>query len=403
MISLNKKYEPLFTNDSRYYIITGGRGSSKSFSVCTWLILLLLFERGHTVLFTRYTMISAHISIIPEFLEKIDLFGVIDRFYVTKDSIVCKDTGSSIIFKGIRTSTGDNTAALKSLQGITTWLVEEAEEVNDEAIFDKVDLSVRQKGIQNRVILMLNPTTKESWIYNRFFENKGIKPGSNCVVGDTTFIHTTYLDNIDNLDESFINSVNKMKIENPSKYNSVMLGGWLDKAEGVVIKNWEYGDFNPNHLQTIFGQDFGYSNDPTTLVEVAVDNDRKIIYVKEHLYKTGMSTSEIYDVNYNICGHTQLIVADSSEPRLIDELYNRGLYILGAQKGPGSISAGIAFLQDHKIIIEHNSINIAKEFNNYTYADKGSKLFIDKWNHAIDGIRYASTYLNDGYGEYNFL
>jgi len=130
MIRLSSKYSNLFRSDSRYYVITGGRGSSKSFSVAAW-VCLLSFEPGHKILFTRQTMTSAHISIIPEFKEKIELMGLEPHFEITKSEILNKTSGSEIIFRGIKTSSGDQTANLKSLQGITTWIVDEAEELTE--------------------------------------------------------------------------------------------------------------------------------------------------------------------------------------------------------------------------------------------------------------------------------
>lgn len=388
MITLNQKYSSLFENDTRYFIITGGRGSSKSFGVGTFTSLLS-FETGHKILFTRQTMTSAHLSIIPEFQEKIDLLELNDFFEINKSEIRNKKSGSEIIFKGIKTSSGDQTANLKSLQGVTTWILDEAEELIDESVFDKINLSIRQKGKQNRVILILNPATKEHWIYKKFFEQEGIQEGFNGVKGNTTYIHTTYLDNIDNLDESFLDEVEKVKANNPKKYQHVILGGWLDKAEGVVFTNWKFGAFNPDNLQTSFGQDYGFSIDPTTLVEVAIDKKQKRIYLKEHLYKPKLTTSEIAHINKTICGQ-KLIVADSAEPRLIDELVKMGCRVIGTTKGAGSISAGIAIMQDYELIVDGE--NIAKELNNYVYTDKGSKLFLDAWNHILDAARYNISY-----------
>jgi len=369
-------------------------GSSKSFGVGTFASLLS-FESGHRILFTRQTMTSAHLSIIPEFQEKIDLLELNDFFEINKSEIKNKKSGSEIIFKGIKTSSGDQTANLKSLQGVTTWILDEAEELIDETVFDKINLSIRQKGKQNRVILILNPATKEHWIYKRFFESEVIKEGFNGTKGNVTYIHTTYLDNIDNLDVSFLDEVERVKTSNPKKYNHVILGGWLDKAEGVVFTNWEFGTFNPNNLQTSFGQDYGFSIDPTTLIEVAIDKSKKIIYLKEHLYKPKLTTTEIAHINKSICGN-KLIVADSAEPRLIDELVSQGCRVVPTTKGAGSISAGIALMQDYKLIVEGE--NIGKELNNYVYTDKGSKLFCDNWNHAIDAIRYNVSYnLTGGY------
>ena len=387
MIKINNKYS-LLGSDSRYFVITGGRGSGKSYSLNSFL-LLLTYESNHVILFTRYTLVSASISIIPEFIDKIESANLSEDFYITKDEIVNIKTGSKIIFKGIKTSSGTQTANLKSLSGVTTWVLDEAEELNDEETFDKIDFSIRAKGIQNRVILILNPATKEHFIYKRFFESKGIEAGSNLTTKDSTYIHTSYLDNYENLSESFINQVENIKENNPKKYEHVILGGWLDKAEGVVFTNWKFGAFNPDNLQTSFGQDFGFSIDPTTLIEVAIDKKHKRIYLKEHLYKPKLTTSEIIHINKAICGY-KMIVADSAEPRLIDELNKSGLRVIATPKGAGSISAGVALMQDYELIVDGE--NIGKELNNYVYTDKGSKLFSDNWNHAIDAIRYNVSY-----------
>ena len=392
MIEINNKFN-LLGSDSRYFIVSGGRGSGKSYSVNSFL-LLLTYEVGHVILFTRYTLTSAHVSIIPEFIDKIETANLHQDFYITKDEIVNIKTGSKILFKGIKTSSGTQTANLKSLAGVTTWVLDEAEELNDEETFDKIDFSIRAKGIQNRVILILNPATKEHFIYKRFFESKGVEAGSNLVDKDATYVHTSYLDNYNNLSESFISQIETMRDNNQFKYNHVILGGWLDKADGVVFENWKFGEFNPDNLQTSFGQDFGFSVDPTTLVEVAIDKKKKIIYVKEHLYKNKLTTSEIAIINI---GNAQrkLIVADSAEPRLIEELRRLGCNIVATAKGAGSINAGVELMKDYSIIVEHESSNIAKEFNNYVYVDKGSKLYIDDYNHIIDAIRY-NVYFNIG-------
>lgn len=387
MITIKTKYKAL-GSDSRYFIVSGGRGSGKSYSVNLFL-LLLTYESGHTILFTRYTLTSAHVSIIPEFIDKIETAQLQNDFYITKDEIVNIKTGSKILFRGIKTSSGTQTANLKSLSGVTTWVLDEAEELVDEDIFDKIDLSIRHQTKQNRIILILNPATKEHFIYNRFFESKGIKEGGNTTKGDITYIHTTYLDNKENLSESFINQIEFMKANNVKKYEHVVLGGWLDKAEGVVFTNWKFGDFNPDNLQTSFGQDYGYSIDPTTLTEVAIDKKLKKIYVKECFYKSGLVTTQIANLNKEFAGR-KLIIGDNSEGRLIDELNSQGNNIIRCDKPP--IEFGVSLMQDYEIIVEPNSQNIAKELNNYVYLDKGSKLYIDKWNHAIDGIRYNVVY-----------
>ena len=385
LISIGKKYN-ILGSDSRYFVVTGGRGSGKSYSVNSFL-LLLTYEVGHVILFTRYTLTSAHVSIIPEFIDKIETADLSQDFYITKDEIVNLKTGSKILFKGIKTSSGTQTANLKSLAGITTWVLDEAEELVDEDVFDKIDFSIRDKSKQNRVILVLNPTTKEHFIYKKFFESKGVEPASNLINGNTTYIHTDYKDNIEYLSESFIAQIENIRENNKEKYRHVILGGWLDKAEGVVFTNWKLGKFE-EVSPSIYGQDFGFSIDPTTLIQTSIDKSNKRIYVKELVYKSKLTTSEIFELNKRYCDN-QLIIADSAEPRLIHELRIRGNNIKETIKGSGSVTAGLSLMQDYELIIDPDSTNVVKELNNYTWSDKKSDTPVDAFNHAIDALRYA--------------
>jgi phage terminase large subunit len=386
LIEVKKKYMPIVDSDSRYFIISGGRGSGKSFSVNA-LLVMLTYEQGHTILFTRYTLTSAYISIIPEFIDKLEQFGSIADFHITKDEILNKKTGSKIIFRGIKTSSGDQTANLKSLQGTTTWVVDEAEELVDEQKFDTIDLSVRQQGKPNRIILILNPTTKEHFIYRRFFEDRGVQEGSNTTKENTTYIHTTYQDNIDNLSKSYIDQIEQMKIRRPEKYKQQMLGSWLNKAEGVIFNNWSVGEFK--HIGTsVWGQDYGFAADPSTLVEVNIDSSNKRIYLKECFYLQRLTTSQIAQLNLK---HARegLIIGDSAEPRLLSEIKAKGCNVRPSIKGQGSVTYGISLLQDYDIIVSPDSTNLIKELNNYRWLERKSNTPIDNWNHLIDAVRYA--------------
>jgi len=377
---------PIVDSDSRYFIVSGGRGSGKSFSINA-LLVMLTYEQGHTILFTRYTLTSAYISIIPEFIDKLEQFGSIADFHITKDEILNKKTGSKIIFRGIKTSSGDQTANLKSLQGITTWVVDEAEELVDEQKFDTIDLSVRQQGKPNRIILILNPTTKEHFIYRRFFEDRGVQEGSNTTKENTTYIHTTYQDNIDNLSKSYIDQIEQMKIRRPEKYKQQMLGSWLNKAEGVIFNNWSVGEFK--HIGTsVWGQDYGFAADPSTLVEVNIDSSNKRIYLKECFYLQRLTTSQIAQLNLK---HARegLIIGDSAEPRLLSEIKAKGCNVRPSIKGQGSITYGISLLQDYDITVSPDSTNLIKELNNYRWLERKSNTPIDNWNHLIDAVRYA--------------
>lgn len=171
---------------------------------------------------------------------------------------------------------------------------------------------------------------------------------------------------------------------------------------GAIFSNWDTGEFDTS-LPYIYGQDFGYSVDPTTLVKIAVDDKRRVLYVDELLYEPGLTTSDIHTHLVKHVTDRELIIADSAEPRLIDELKHKGLNIKPTVKGPDSVRAGIKRMQDYKIVATPRSVNVIKELNNYVWHDKKSDTPIDAFNHGIDAIRYAFMYLKDkpNYGKYS--
>lgn len=388
MILLNDKYKPLFENKTRYNVVSGGRGSGKSFSVALYL-LLLTFEDSRTILFARYTMTSIAISIFPEFKDKIEMLNLESIFDITKSEIINKKTGSKIIFRGIKTGSSIQTANLKSIANVDTLVIDEAEEIPDEETFDKIDLSIRSSKHFNKIIILFNPTTKASWIYERFYEKRSIMGGCNMITDDVTYIHTTYKDVEDKLPDSLLESIRRRMVEDPKWYEHIILGGFLDVAEGVIFDNWEIGDFNEDSDWEC-GADFGWSNDPNTLVKVSIDQKRKIIWLKEELYKTGLTTDELGNIFRNVAG-SKLIIADSAEGRLIEEIKRSGINIKPCVKGAGSVKEGVLLMRGYKIIVDSNSKNMIKELNNYVWAEKGERP-IDMYNHLIDAARYIITH-----------
>ena len=173
------------------------------------------------------------------------------------------------------------------------------------------------------------------------------------------------------------------------------LGGWIERAEGAIFNNWSEGVFDTS-LPYCYGQDYGFSVDPTTLIKVAVDEKHKKIYVHELLHTTQqLGTDEILATNKRLIEKpNDLIVADAAEDRLIHDLRQKGLNIVPCKKGAGSIVAGITALQDYEIIVTPESMNIKKELNNYCWNDRKSGIPIDDWNHTIDPLRYAQGYLS---------
>ena len=417
---LSKKYAPLFKwlscldtdelSQVDTVVCTGGRYSQKSFAVGTWSCIAAK-DFVHRILYTRYTLVSASDSIIPEFTEKIGILGADDDFTVTRDRILGNFNASKIVFKGIKTGSGNQTANLKSLKGFSVFIVEEAEELPSFDQWDKIKKSIRALDVRNLSILILNPALTTHWIYEELFEDRGVPAGFNGVVGNVLYIHTTYMDiKKEFIPESIFKDfedkrlayelyestpkdqreyLDRRIIKKAHYYKHIVLGGWLENAEGVVFDNWVIGEFDES-LPYGFGQDYGYNNDPTTLVKIAVSRKHKRIYVKGCYGKPGMSTDAIYLANLFYAGTDHEIVADSAENRLIDEVAAKGLNMTHAYKPPGSVTASIKSIQDYEIVIDPGpeSIPVVKEFKNYVWHDKKSGVPVDMWNHYIDPIRY---------------
>ena len=400
MIEPQAIYHPLYTDNEKFIIlITGGRGSGKSFNASTF-IERLTFEMTeaekivHQILYTRYTMVSAGMSIIPEMMEKIDLDGTTKYFKTTKTDIVNKMTKSRIMFRGIKTSSGNQTAKLKSIQGITTFVCDEAEEWTNEEEFDKIMLSIRKKGIQNRIIIIMNPCDSNHFIYKKYIENthKLVEIDGVQVQVSThpnvLHIHTTYQDNLNNLSPEFLKEVEDMKVSNPEKYAHVVIGRWADVAEGAVFKKWGIVKEFPTWAKKVaLASDWGYTNDPSTGIRCGIVDNR--LYVDELFYETGMLTNAIAE---KLKPWGLKVYGDSADPRLIQEIKNRGVNIYPVDKFPGSIKAGIDKIHEMELFVTERSYHIIEELRKYVWdKDKDGHYInepVDAWNHCIDPIRY---------------
>lgn len=225
----SKKYQPLWTGEYRYAILTGGRGSGKSFAKQTFL-RDLTYEAGHKIAATRYTMISAEKSVIPEFSSKIEAENLSDHFTLNGRTYTNETSGSELFFMGLKTSAGIQTASLKSIEGLTTWAMEEAEELIDDGTeveactFDRIDDTLRKVDSRLRTICAWNPSDEDSFLWKRFFEKPGVPYNYNGTVNDTLYIYTSYLDNRQNLNESFMRKAEQVRESNPDRYDHIYLG-----------------------------------------------------------------------------------------------------------------------------------------------------------------------------------
>lgn len=400
MIRSQEIYHPLYEDKEKFIIlITGGRGSGKSFNASTF-IERLTFELTptekivHQILYTRYTMVSAGMSIIPEMMEKIELDGTTKYFKTTKTDVVNKMTKSRIMFRGMKTSSGNQTAKLKSIHNITTFVCDEAEEWTNESDFDKIMLSIRQKGIQNRIIIIMNPTDSNHFIYKKYIEktHKLMEIDGVQVQISThpnvLHIHTTYFDNVDNLSPQFLDEVRRMKEENPEKYAHTVIGRWADVAEGAVFKKWGIVKEFPQWCKKVaIGQDFGYTTDVSAAVRCGIVDNR--LYVDELCYQAGMLTNALAD---KVRPYGLKVFSESADPRLVDEIKLRGVNIYGVDKSGPSIKAGIDKILSMELFVTERSYNLIKELRNYVWdKDKDGNYIntpVDKDNHLMDAMRY---------------
>lgn len=235
LFRFSRLYSPLFSSipGIRYYIVTGGRGSGKSYAIST-AATNESYVANYNILYLRQTLVSANKSIIPEYWEKVELLGMKNRLERHTYDIGNVKTGFCLWFKGIQSNAKSNEAQLKSLKRVGLTILDEAQELVDEAMFDRIDLSMREKDIHSRFILSLNPTDTSHWIYRRFFAGRGVADDFNGVCGDACYIHTTYEDNRRNLDSEFLRLAEEMRERDPEKYRNIFLGFWRGEIEGAL-------------------------------------------------------------------------------------------------------------------------------------------------------------------------
>lgn len=420
-VKIKEAYQPLYYSNKRYFLVTGGRGSLKSSSINDFIIRLT-YQKGHGILFTRYTMSSAEESIIPHIIITMDRLGVTNNFRITKKRIRNKRTGSFIHFSGVKPPSGDQTAKLKGMPGITTWVIDEGEEFASEKSFIDIDGSIRTSGHKNRIIWIQNPTTREHFIYKKLVEpnNRKLKvEGFDVTVSNlhnVEHIHTTYhlAESLGYLSEDWLYNANQAKrdVENQiektksiwnrsteelqaeiykiwhnSFYYYNYIGGWLEKKEGCIFDNWVEGKFD-DALPYCFGLDYGYSPNPLAMIKVAVDRFKRRIYVKEMIYQTHLDDVpgriKLLNVHPN-----DLIVCDINEKRTTRQIIQAGFNAQSVVKRPGSIAADIREIKTYTIVVDPDSTNIKIELNNYIWNDKRASLPVDEYNDAMDAMRYG--------------
>lgn len=349
-IKIHESFEPLFSDsldDPRYYQVYGGRGSGKSFATALAMVQLTYSKYKHRILYLRQTMTTLEDSSISDIRSAIALIGAESDFREIKGSITNIRTGGQIVFKGIE-SKGSSTAKLKSLSGITTLVIEEAEEVKNFEEFSKVDESIRLLGKPLKVILVYNPTSAvKSWIHKEWFKD-GLPKRERF--DDTIFIHTTYLDNLENLHPNIVKRYKDLERTNPIYYRNTILAEWTLEVSGRIYAGWGRFPEMQEEGDTWYGLDFGYGgNDKTSCIKITwIDG---VYYVEEMFSQAKLTLrGTLNKLRRAGVPFNARIYADSAMPLLITEIRNGG-YTGIRKASKGNKEAGIKKIQDKDIVL----------------------------------------------------
>lgn len=389
---IGKGYATYWNYKGRYRVIKGGRGSKKSTTTALWIIYKMMQYPLANTLVIRRIFNTHKDSTYTQLKWASNVLGVSHLWKFSKSPLEATyiPTGQKILFRGL-----DDPMSITSItveHGHLCWCwFEEAFQVMNEDDFNKVDMSIRgelPKGYFKQITLSFNPWSEKHWLKKRFFDAED---------EDVLAITTNYACN-EFLGEDDKKLFEKMKINNPRRYNIEGLGNW-GIAEGLIYNNFEELDFDieeikkRENIKSAFGLDFGYTNDATAFICSLIDLDNMEIFIFDEHYQKAMSNKMIADMIKYKGYAKERIVGDSSEPKSIDDIKRQGIYrIKGARKGKDSILNGIQYIQDFKIYVHPKCENTIIELSNYVWDTKEGNVInkpIDDYNHLMDALRYS--------------
>lgn len=398
---VGKGYKDYWNFKGRYRVCKGSRASKKSKTTALNFIYRIMKYPQSNLLVVRKVFRTLKDSAYTDLRWAIRQLHV-EQYWEYKESpleLIYKPTGQKVLFRGL-----DEPMKLTSITvdvGYLCWAwIEEAYEITKESDFDTLDESIRGQVTGNlfkQITLTLNPWNEGHWIKKKFFD---VEPNNDILAKTTNYLCNEFLDISD------LRLFERMKRENPKRYKVAGLGDW-GISEGLIYENWEEKEFDIQEvlkipdIESAFGLDFGYTNDPSALFAGLISKERREIYVIDELYKKALTNNKLAEEIKNMGHGKERITADSAEPKSIDELYDLGLKgISGARKGKDSINNGIQFIQGYKIIIHPRCVNFLTEISNYTWAkdkfDKPINKPIDMFNHLMDAMRYALEKFMEG-------
>ena len=381
----------------RYRVCKGSRASKKSKTAALWFIVNMMKYGEANLLVIRKVFRTLKDSCFTELKWAIDRLGV-NHLWEAKESpleITYKPTGQKIYFRGL-----DDPLKITSItveKGYLCWAwIEEAYEIGSEKDFNMLDESIRgaipeESGLFKQITLTFNPWNEHHWLKKRFFDT----PSPDVLAMTTDYTCNEWLDECDK------RVFETMRRNDPRRYRVAGLGDW-GITEGLVYENWEEKAFDLEEIRrmsgvrSIFGLDFGYTNDPTALFCGLADKNTRTLWVFDEMYKKGMSNEDIAKEIIAMGYAKERIRADAAEPKSIDRLYDLGITrIRSAAKGRDSVNSGIDMLRGYHIIIHPKCVSFLTEISNYTWKkDRATGKCVntpcDDFNHLMDAMRYAA-------------
>ena len=381
MVQLPATYYHVKECKSKIQIHQGGTRSGKTYSILTALIELCHKNSGLVITICRKTFPALRATAMRDFFEILNNEDVYNPDLHNKSDATYQLWGNMVEFISI-----DQPQKVRGRKRDVLF-INEANEINLE---DWRQLLLRTTG---RVLLDYNPSDEFHWIYEEVIPRE-----------DAEFFRTTYKDN-PFLPESVVLEIERFKTADENFWKVYGLGE-RGTSQATIFTHWKEINQIPNEYKLLnIGLDFGYTNDPTAIVRVYTDGHG--FAVDEICYATRLTNSDIAKVlRDNQVDRSDVVICDSAEPKSIDEIHAHGFNTHGARKGKDSVKNGIQFLHSRPLLVTARSVNLIRELRNYKWKeDKNGKQLnepVDKFNHAIDAMRYAITFnqTNPNFGSY---
>lgn len=373
IVEIPVEYKRLFDKDWREAAIYGGRYSLKSHTVARVLLIRARQQKTRVACFREFQS-SIQDSSFQLLADLIKLYELND-FELTKNSIINKVNGSDFLFKGL----WNNEQSIKSTEGIDIAWVEEAQTVSEKSL-EVLTPTVRKAGSQ--IIYTYNRLLEEDPVHQRLV----LQGRPNTLILNFNYdIAIKY----GWMPEVIRAEIEDDKEKRPALYQHKWLGEPYS-LERKIYKNWNFIDEIPHEARLErYGLDFGYTNDSTAIIAIYYYNGGYIL--DEITFQKGLSNKQIADILKN--HDTALCIADSAEPKSIDEIASYGVSIAGCEKGKDSVVHGIALVQAQRISVTKRSNNLTKGYRNYLWqTDKNDKIINipdHLWSDSLDATRYG--------------